>query len=167
MALYLQGSSNTVCSNTYKWALRCQVPTLLPNEITAAGFQIRKALPGFFLCIFSSLTWRNLFSASRIFCSWRYQPGCTGIFWPAGWYQPACHYFWKVKSSQRRIRVQALRWFSTSSLSLPALGTHLKSRKGRTQALLLYRIVYPFFTCGEYLKRRLFSESESKTLFRK
>jgi hypothetical protein len=39
------------------------------------------------------------------------------------------------------------------------------SNHGR--ALLLYRKVYPFFTCGEYLKRRLFWESERKTLFRK
>jgi hypothetical protein len=27
--------------------------------------------------------WRNLFSASTIFCGGRYQPGCSGIFWPA------------------------------------------------------------------------------------
>jgi hypothetical protein len=26
--------------------------------------------------------WRNLFLASGMFCSGRYQPGCTGIFWP-------------------------------------------------------------------------------------
>ncbi len=25
--------------------------------------------------------WRNLFSASGIFCGGKYQPGCTGIFW--------------------------------------------------------------------------------------
>ncbi len=27
--------------------------------------------------------WKNLFSAIGIFCGGRYQPGCTGIFWPA------------------------------------------------------------------------------------
>jgi hypothetical protein len=44
-------------------------------------FQGGKALPGFFLCIFSSLTClKKMFSASGIFCGGRYQPGCTGIF---------------------------------------------------------------------------------------
>ncbi len=47
-------------------------------------FQGRKALRGFFLRIFSSLTClKKMFSASGIFCGGRYQPGCTGIFWPA------------------------------------------------------------------------------------
>jgi len=27
--------------------------------------------------------WRNLFSASVFFCCGSFQPGCTGIFWPA------------------------------------------------------------------------------------
>jgi len=41
--------------------------------------------------------WRNLFSATGIFCDGRYQPGCTGIFWLA---EGTCHYFLKVKKSQ-------------------------------------------------------------------
>ncbi len=42
--------------------------------------QIRKALPGFFLCIFSSLT---CLKKPVFFCGGgRYQPGYTGIFWP-------------------------------------------------------------------------------------
>jgi hypothetical protein len=36
---------------------------------------ICKAPPAFFLCIFSSPTWRSLFSASGIFCGGGYQPG--------------------------------------------------------------------------------------------
>ncbi len=118
-------------SNTYPWALRCQVPTLLPNEITAAGFQIRKALPGFFLCIFSSLTWRDLFWASRIFCGWRYQPGSTGIFWPAdGTSQPVTiSEKWKAPSFERDPRTGPSVIFDLFP-RLTGWGRYLKSRKG-------------------------------------
>jgi hypothetical protein len=79
--------------------------------------------------------WRNLFSASWIFCGGRYQPGCIGIFWPAeGTSQPvAASKKWNNPSStlrSKRTWVQALPWFSTRSLSLPALDTDLKSQKG-------------------------------------
>jgi hypothetical protein len=61
--------------------------------------------------------WRNLFSASGIFCGGRYQPGCTRIFWLV---EGTCHYFLKVKKSQlcfrrKRTWVHALLWFSTCS----------------------------------------------------
>jgi hypothetical protein len=77
---------------------------------------------------------RNLFSESGIFCGGRYQPDCTGIFWPAeGTSQPVTiSKKWKNPSSalhRRRARVQALLWFE-----MCALGTGRKSRKG----LLLY-----------------------------
>jgi hypothetical protein len=43
-----------------------------------------KAAPGFSFVFSAPLpAWRNLFSAKGILCSGRYQPGCTGIFWPA------------------------------------------------------------------------------------
>ncbi len=98
--------------------------------------QIRKALPWFFLCIFSSLAcWRKLYSASGIFCGGRYQPCCTGIFWPAeGTSQPVTiSKKWKNPSStlrRKRTWVHALPWVSTGSLGLPASGTDLKSLKG-------------------------------------
>jgi hypothetical protein len=42
-----------------------------------------------FSFVFSSPlpAWRNLFSASGIFCGGRWYPSCTGILWPAA-YQP-------------------------------------------------------------------------------
>jgi hypothetical protein len=42
-----------------------------------------------FSFVFSSPlpAWRNLISASGVFCGGRWQPGCTGIFWSAA-YQP-------------------------------------------------------------------------------
>jgi hypothetical protein len=48
--------------------------------------------------------WENLFSASGIFCGGRYQPGCTGIFWPAeGTNQPiTISKKWKNPSSALR-----------------------------------------------------------------
>ncbi len=48
-------------------------------------------------------------------------------------YQPACHYFKKVKKSQlwkKDLSYRPFSWFSTCSLSLPTSGTDLKSRKG-------------------------------------
>jgi hypothetical protein len=59
-------------------------------------------------------------------------------------------------------RVQALPWFSTYYLGLPASGTHVKSRKG------LYLGPSPIQNSIPILyTRRLFCESERKTLFRK
>jgi hypothetical protein len=58
-----------------------------------------KALPGFFLCIFSSLTcMKEPVFSKRIFCNGRYQPGWDLL--TSRKYQPACHYFKKVKKSQ-------------------------------------------------------------------
>ncbi len=79
--------------------------------------------------------WRNLFPASGIFCSGRYQQGCTGIFWPVeGTSQPVTiSKKWKNPSSalrRKRTCVQTLPWFLTCSLSLLASGTDLKSQKG-------------------------------------
>jgi hypothetical protein len=74
---------------------------------------------------------RNLFWASGIFCSGRYQPGCTRIFWPAkDTSQPVnISKKWQNPSSpllRKRTWVQALPWFSTYYLGLPASGTDLK-----------------------------------------
>jgi len=91
-----------------------------------------------FSFVFSAplLAWRNLFSASRIFCDGRYQPGCAGIFWPVeGTSQPVTIFKkWKNPSSalhRKGTWVQAaLQWFSTCSFGLLASGTDLKSLKG-------------------------------------
>ncbi len=53
------------------------------------GVKLSDSIPGLvkhfreFSFVFSAPlpAWRNLFSASGIFCSWRYQPGCTLNFW--------------------------------------------------------------------------------------
>jgi hypothetical protein len=61
------------------------VPWMLFYPVTMGGpVPESKALPGFLLRIFSSLAClkKPVFS-KRIFCSGSYQPGCTGIFWPA------------------------------------------------------------------------------------
>ncbi len=83
--------------------------------------------------------WRDLFSASRIiFCGERYQPGCTGIFWPAeGTSQPVTIFKKRKNPSSplhegKRLEfektwVQVLWWFLTCFLGLPASGTDLKS----------------------------------------
>ncbi len=88
------------------------------------NLNICKALTGFFICIFRSLThdWRNLFSASGIFCVGRYQPGYT------------ISKTRKNTSSTllvERTWVQALPLFSACCcLGQPAWGTDLKSPKG-------------------------------------
>jgi hypothetical protein len=107
-------------------------------EIPARSFWVCKALPGFFLCIFRLLYMREetcFQQASGILCGGRYPPGCTGIFWPAErTRQPVTiSKKWKNPSSalcRKRTWVQALPWFSTCSLGLPASGTDLKSQKG-------------------------------------
>jgi hypothetical protein len=90
-----------------------------------------------FSFVFSALlpAWRNLFSASKIFCSGRYQPSYTGIFWPAeGTSQPFTIYKkWKNPSSallRKRTWIQAIPPLATCCLSLLASGTDLKSQKG-------------------------------------
>ncbi len=107
-----------------------------------------EAVPGFSLCIFSSLTCpRNLFSAKGDLLQWKVPP--ARLYWDlltSGRYQPACVTVskkWKNPSSALlyvgkgpeykplRTWVQALPWFSTCSLDLlPAWGTDLKSWKG-------------------------------------
>ncbi len=79
--------------------------------------------------------WRNLFSESGIFCGGRYQPGSTGIFWPA---EPTSQPViiskkWKKFSSalhRESTWVQAPPWFLTCSIGLPGSGTDLNSWKG-------------------------------------
>jgi hypothetical protein len=63
-----------------------------------------------------------------IFCGGRYQPGWSGIFWPTeGTSQPVIiSKNWKnLSSALRRKRTwgEALLWFWTCSLGLPASGT--------------------------------------------
>jgi hypothetical protein len=87
--------------------------------------------------------WRNLFSASGIFCGGRYQPGYTAIFCPAeGTSQPIIiSTKWKNPSSavpRKKSRVQALPWFwPVPSAYRPCAQI---SNRGRawTHALLLY-----------------------------
>jgi hypothetical protein len=50
------------------------------NSQVLGRYPTRKAMPGFFLCIFSSLT--CLKKPSRIICCGRYQLGYIRIFWP-------------------------------------------------------------------------------------
>ncbi len=92
-----------------------------------------------FSFVFSSLlpAWRNLFSASKIFCSGRYQPSSIlGSYdqWKVGTSQPfTLSKKWKNPSSallRKRTWIQALPPLSTCSLSLLASGTDLKSQKG-------------------------------------
>jgi hypothetical protein len=99
--------------------------------------------------------WRNLFSASGIFW-WRYQPGCTGIFWPAEGtrkillylgkepeYRPALLPFttrgrYQENSAllRKRTWVQALLRFTTHSLGLPASGMGLYSGPSPIQKVI-------------------------------
>ncbi len=104
-----------------------------------AGWKVSENLKHYldFSFVFSASlpAWRNLFWASGIFCSGRYQPGCTGIFSPAeDTNQPVTiSKKWKNPISallRKRTWVQALPWFSTCYLGLPASGTDLKSWKG-------------------------------------
>ncbi len=98
----------------------------------------RKALPGFFLCIFSSLTSlkKPVFS-KRDLLWWKVHTSqaLLGCFWPTeGTSQPiTISETWKNPSSafhRKRTWVQAVLWFSICSLGLPAWDTDLKSRKG-------------------------------------
>jgi hypothetical protein len=91
-----------------------------------------KALPWFFLSIFNSLTCLKKPVSSK---RGRYQPGCTGIFWPAkGTSQPvAISKRLKNPSSTSRRKgtwVQALLWHPTYSLGPNGAGPDLKSQKG-------------------------------------
>jgi hypothetical protein len=106
-----------------------------PFRYTLQFFTPCKALPGFFLCIFSFLTCpkKPVFS-KRDLLWWKVPAGWTRIFWPAdSTSQPVTiSKKWKNPSStllRKRTCVQALRWFLTCSLSLLASGTDLKSRK--------------------------------------
>jgi len=70
---------------------------------------------------------RNLFSGSPIFCGERYQPGCTGIFWPAEGTSSMSLFLknWKNQSSplhRKWTLVQVLLWFLTCSRGLLASG---------------------------------------------
>ncbi len=96
--------------------------------------------------------WRNLFSASVFFCCGSFQPGCTGIFWPAeGTSQPlTISKKWKNPSStlsRKRIWVQALPRFSTCSRAYWRRAQISNPGRACTQDLLLHRI------CGSYPNR--------------
>ncbi len=63
-------------------------------------FCSRKPLPGFLLCIFSSVTYlkKPVFN-KRDLLLWKV---LARLYWDlltSGRYQPACHYFWKVKQN--------------------------------------------------------------------
>jgi hypothetical protein len=105
-----------------------------------------KALLGFFLCIFSSLTClkKPVFS-KRDLLWWKVPAGCTRIFWPAeGTSQlVTISKKWKNPSSillRKKTWVQALQWFLTCSLGLLASLGHRSEITEGTQALLLYFI---------------------------
>jgi hypothetical protein len=95
---------------------------------------------------------RNLFSARGIFCSGRYQPGCIGIFWLVeGTSQPViilkCEKIPALLYLEKGPEqwVQALPWFSTCSLGLPASGTDLTSPKGLYSAPSRILKIYGIF----------------------
>ncbi len=72
-------------------------PTLERNRIVFT----RKALPGFFICIFSSLTCpKKLVFSKRDFLPWKFPARLYRDRLTSGRYQPASHYFQKVKKSQ-------------------------------------------------------------------
>ncbi len=106
-----------------------------PFRYTLQFFTPRKALPGFFLCIFSSLTCLKIPVFSKRYLLRRKIPaGCTRIFWPAeGTSQPVTiSKKWKNPTStllRKRTWVQARQWFLTCSLGLLASGTDLKSQE--------------------------------------
>ncbi len=118
-------------------------------------------MPGFFLCIFSSLTYlkKPVFS-KRDLLRWKVQPGCTGIFCPAeGTSQPiTISTKWKNPSNalpRKKTWVQALPWFWTCSLSLPALDTDLKSWKGvNSGPSPIYKVPSTFWDWFQFYKAR-------------
>ncbi len=82
-----------LCQNVRLALIWNQAKLHILNYIFSLNLELQhfipvKALPGFFLCIFSAHlpASRNLFSASG--------------FLGGGSYQPPCHYFYKVKKSQ-------------------------------------------------------------------
>ncbi len=105
-----------------------------------------KALPGFFLCIFSSLTClqKPVFSKQDLLW-WKVSAVCTMIFWPAeGTSQPVTiSKKWTNPSStlfRKRTGVHALQGFLTCSLGVVASLGHRSEITEGTQALLLYFI---------------------------
>jgi len=106
-----------------------------------------KALPAFFLCLFSSLTClKKLIFSKQDLLRGRYQLGCTEIFWPAErtgqpviiskkWKNP-----WSALP-RKTTWLQAVPWFSNYSLRLAGLGHRpqiTNHSRACTQALLLY-----------------------------
>ncbi len=84
--------------SSWKWAVGITSGnSLLPGHYPTC---VKHCLD--FSFVFSSplLAWRNLFSASGIFCVGRYQPGCTGIFWPAEGTSQTVTISKKVKKSE-------------------------------------------------------------------
>jgi hypothetical protein len=116
---------------------RCNFPKALESKPHTT---VKHCLDFFFVFSPPLPAWRNLFSArfqhaQSSVVEGPDQPGCTGIFWPTeGASQPVTiSKKWKNPSSsfrRERTWVQALLWFSTYSLGLPAWDTDLKSREG-------------------------------------
>jgi hypothetical protein len=107
--------------------------------------RVKHCLDFFFVFSNPLPAWRNLFPASGIFCGGRYQPGSTGMFWPAeGDSQPlTTSKMWKNQGSTLRRKwtcVQALMWHPTYSLGLPVRAQISNHRRACTQPLLLYII---------------------------
>ncbi len=92
-----------------------------PKALTAVPPLLRKALPGIFLCIFSSLTClkKPVFSKMDLL-RWKARARLNSDLLTSGRYQPACHYFWKNPSSA----------LHRKRTIVPASGTDLKSWKG-------------------------------------
>ncbi len=105
-----------------------------PFRYTLQFFTLCKALPGFFLCIFSSVTCLKNPVFSKRDLVWRYEQAVLGSSdqrkVPA-----SLSLFLKSEKNltstliRKRTWVQALQWFLTCFLGLLASGTDLKSRK--------------------------------------
>jgi hypothetical protein len=63
----------------------CHVHCITPSwsAVVALYHDVKHCLDFSFVFSAPLPAWRNLFSASGIICGGRYQPGCTGILWPA------------------------------------------------------------------------------------
>ncbi len=73
--------------------------------------------------------WRSLFSASRIFCCGRYQPGCTGIS-DQSKVPPSLSLFLKSEKFPVSLYIgKGPEYRRFCSLGLPTSGTDFKSRK--------------------------------------
>jgi len=96
---------------------------IVQNEIST---HLKHCLGFSFVFSAPAAAWRNLFSASGISCSGRYQPGSTGIFWPA--------------EGTSQLVTTSKKWKNPSSA--------LRRKRTWVQALLLYFMHFFFqFNC--------------------